>query len=65
MYVVQKRDSEKSHWHTCNYNGRKCRYSDISKARMAYRLQKENSDAQKHPDRQYRILDTLTNEEIL
>lgn len=64
MYVVQKRDSEKSQWHTCNYKGKKCRFSDITKARTAYRMQKESSDGKKHPDRQYRIFCTLTNGEV-
>ncbi|MBP3783881.1 MAG: hypothetical protein J6I68_11600 [Butyrivibrio sp.] len=63
MYVVQKRDSEKAQWHTCSYNGKKCRFSDIAKARTAFRKQKGTSDAKKHPDRQYRIYDTLSNSE--
>ncbi len=64
MYVVQKRDSEKAQWHTCSCNGKKCRFSDIAKARAAFRKQKETSDAKKHPDRQYRIYDTLSSSEV-
>ena len=64
MYVVQKRDSDKSQWHTCSYNGRKCRFSDIAKARMTYRHQKDSSDGKKHPDRQYRIYDSITGKEV-
>jgi len=65
MYVLQKRDSENSSWHTCQYKGKKCRYTDIARARTAFRLQKESSDGRKHPQRQYRIIDTLTNEETI
>ncbi len=43
---------------------KKCRFSDITKARTAYRMQKESSDGKKHPDRQYRIFCTLTNGEV-
>lgn len=64
MFVLQKRDSEKSLWHTCSYNGKKCRYTDIAKARIAFRAQKSSADGKKHPDRQYRIIDTLTNTEV-
>ena len=65
MYVVQKRDSEKSQWHTCSYKGRKCRFTELARARAAYRGQKESADGKKHPDRQYRILDTMTNTEVI
>ena len=61
MFVVQKRDTDKAQWHTCSYNGKKCRYTDIAKARTSFRMQKSTSDARKHPDRQYRIFDTVTN----
>ena len=64
MYIVQKRESEASHWHTCSYNGRKCRYEDIAGARSAFRRQKALPENESHPNRQYRILDTNTNEEV-
>ena len=64
MYVVQKRDSEKAQWHTCSYNGKKCRYTEIARARIAFRNQKESADAKKHPNRQYRIFCSLTNTEV-
>ncbi len=64
MYAVQKRDNENSQWHTCTYNGRKCRYTEIARARTAFRKQKETADAKRHPDRQYRIYCTLTNKEV-
>jgi hypothetical protein len=60
MFVLQKRNTANSQWHTCSYNGKKCRFNDIAKARTAFRKQKETADAKKHPDRQYRIYDTLT-----
>ncbi len=63
MYAVQKRDSEKAQWHTCSYKGRKCRFTDIARARTAYREQKDSTDAKKHPERQYRIFDTTNNVE--
>ena len=64
MYVLQKRDSDKSLWHTCSYKGKKCRYADIAKARIAFRKQEESSNGRKHPDRQYRIFDTTNNVEV-
>ena len=64
MYVVQKRDSEKAQWHTCSYQGKKCRFSDIARARTAFRHQKLSSDAKKHPTREYRIYDSLENVEV-
>ncbi|MCR5669888.1 MAG: hypothetical protein K6G10_02695 [Butyrivibrio sp.] len=64
MYILQKRDSESAQWHTCSYQGRKCRYTDIAKARTAYRMQKATSDAKKHPDRQYRIYDTQAEKDV-
>lgn len=64
MYVLQKRDSDNAQWHTCNYKGKKCRYTEIAKARIAFRMQKNSPDSLKHPGRQFRILDTLTGEEV-
>ena len=64
MFVVQKKENDASQWHTCNYNGKKCRYTDIAKARTAFRRQKESADGRRHPDRQYRILDSLTDKEV-
>ena len=68
MFVVQKRDSVKSSWHTCQYRGKKCRFSDIAKARIAYRHQKEvlekkNSEAGISKGL-LRIFDTLTGSEV-
>ncbi len=64
MYILQKRDSEKSHWHTCSFKGKKCKFEDLAKARTAYRLQKNSEEAKKYPNRQYRILDSQTDEEV-
>ncbi len=64
MYIVQRRDSENSQWHTCIYKGRKCRFDDLPRARIAFRRQKETTDFEKCPGRQFRILDSETNEEV-
>jgi len=64
VYVVQKKDLEKAQWHTCSFNGKKCRFSNIAKARLAFRRQKESSDGKKHPNRQYRIYDSILDKEI-
>ena len=58
MYVVQKRDTERSHWKTCSINGRKCRYEYIAEARTAFRRLKNMSDGAKAETRQFRIIDT-------
>lgn len=65
MYVLQKRDSEKAAWHTCSYKGKKCRFTELNKARIAYRIHKESADGKKHPDRSYRIYDTLTGNDVV
>ncbi len=58
MYILQRRDSDKSQWHTCSQNGRKCRYNQLADARTAYRREKGSEDFKKHPARQLRIYDT-------
>ena len=61
MYIVQRRDSDKGQWHTCSSGGRKCRFDDIARARIAYRHIKTSEEGLKHPNRQYQILDTSAN----
>ena len=63
MFAVQKRDSENSAWHTCSNNKKKCRYSDLDKAKREL-LKRSKSAKERHPRWQYRILDTLSDNEI-
>ena len=58
MYIVQKRDSDRATWHTCSYNGKKCRYEYIAEARTAFRKLKNMQDEAKSDTRQFRIIDT-------
>ena len=63
MFVVQKRDNKNSQWHTCSHNKKKCRYVDLGKGKSEC-IKRRESDKDKRPLRQYRILDTLTNSEV-
>ena len=64
MYILQRRDSDNSLWHTCSQKGRKCRFDVLPAARVAYRVEMETEDYKKHPTRQLRIFDSSTNTEV-
>ena len=64
MYILQRRESENSLWHTCSYKGRKCKFQDIAKARIAFRAAKNSDDFKSHPGRELRILDSETDKEV-
>ncbi len=64
MFIVQKRESLHSQWKTCSANGRKCRFEEIAIARIAYRKLKTTTDKEKHPNIEFRIIDSESNEEV-
>ena len=64
MYIVQKRDSDKAQWHTCSLYNKKCKYEYIAEARTAFRRLKHLPENEKIVTRQFRILDSDTNEEV-
>ena len=63
-YVVQRRDSENSQWHTCSLFGKKCRYESIADARISYRKLKDLPEHKKVVSRTFRIHDTTLNKEV-
>ena len=64
MYILQKRENKKSAWKTCVYKNKKCKYSDIARARIAFRHHKNSEDSMNHPEREFRIIDGETDTEV-
>ena len=62
-FIVQRRDSENSSWHTCSLFGKKCKYGSVAEARASFRKLKHLPENVKVTTREFRIINSDKNNE--